>query len=102
MRKIINILKIILLFIIILFVVFFSIVNSDIIKVNFNFFPFHSIVEIRTFLLIIFCFCIGFLCGILASSYSLVLKHIENFKEKRKVKKLQKVLEKTQEEISNE
>jgi len=101
MKKIINILKITLLFIIILFFVFFSIMNSDIIKVNFNFFPFHSVVEIRIFLLIIFCFCAGFLCGIVANSYSLMLKHIENFKEKRKNKKLQKVLNKTKEEITN-
>ncbi|MDD2839697.1 MAG: LapA family protein [Rickettsiales bacterium] len=102
MGKIINILKLALLFLIIMFIIFFSIINSEIVKINVNFFPFHSIIEIRIFLLIIFCFSLGFLCGILASTYSLILKHIENFKEKRKIKKLQKVLERTKEEITNE
>lgn len=99
MSKIFNILKITCIFILILFVVFFSIRNSDLIKINFDFFPFSHTIEIRVFLLIIFCFCTGFLCGILATSYSLILKHIENFKEKRKNKKLQKDLEKTKNQI---
>ncbi|HSQ97309.1 MAG TPA: LapA family protein [Rickettsiales bacterium] len=69
--------------------------NSEVVKINLNFFPFHYIVEMRIFLLIIFCFSIGFLCGILASTYSLFLKCIENFKERRKVRRLQKDLERT-------
>lgn len=90
MKKFLNILKTILIFIIILFIIFFSIVNSDIVKINFDFFPFNFIIEIRLFLLIIFCFSMGFLCGILATSYSLILKYFENLKNKRKVEKLEK------------
>lgn len=99
MSKIFNIFKITCIFILILFMVFFSIRNSDLIKINFDFFPFSHTIEIRVFLLIIFCFCTGFLCGISATSYSLILKYIENFKEKRKNKKLQKDLEKSKTEI---
>jgi uncharacterized membrane protein YciS (DUF1049 family) len=95
MGKIINVIKMALLFVIVLCVVFFSIMNSEVVKINLNFAPFHHTIEIRIFLLIIFCFIAGFLCGILASTYSLFIKCIENFREKRKVKNLQRDLEKT-------
>ncbi len=94
MKKILEIIKTILIFAIILFIIFFSIVNSDIIKINFDFFPFNFIVEIRVFLLIIICFCLGFICGIATTSYSLLIKHLENFKNKRKAEKLEKEMEK--------
>lgn len=63
--------------------------NSDFVKINFDFFPFSYILEIRLFLLIIFCFSFGFLCGILASSYALIKRYFENYLQKRKVKKLE-------------
>lgn len=90
MKKILDITKAIFVFLLILFIIFFSIVNSDIIKINFDFFPFNFVVEIRLFLLIIFCFSIGFLSGIAATSYTLILKYFENMKDRRKVEKLEK------------
>lgn len=89
MNKILDIVKTILIFLLILFIVFFSIVNSEIIKINFDFFPFNFVIEIRVFLLIIFCFSMGFLFGITATSYSLIKKYFENFKDKKKVEKLE-------------
>ncbi len=90
MNKILDITKTILIFLLILFIIFFSIVNSEIIKINFDFFPFNFVVEIRVFLLIIFCFSLGFLCGIAATSYSLIIKYFENLKDKKRVEKLEK------------
>ncbi len=90
MKKFFEVLKTLLIFIVILFIIFFSIVNSEIIKVNFDFFPFNFVLEIRVFLLIIFSFCIGFLFGIAATSYSLMIKFFENIKNKRKAEKLEK------------
>lgn len=97
MKNIFNIAKTILFFLIILFVIFFSIVNSEIVKINFDFFPFNFILEIRLFLLIIFCFCLGFICGIATTSYKLVGKYFENLGEKRKVQKLERDLKKIEE-----
>ena len=90
MNKVLDVVKTILIFLLILFIIFFSIVNSEIIKINFDFFPFNFVVEIRVFLLIIFCFSMGFLFGITATSYSLIKKYLENFKDKKKVEKLEK------------
>ena len=90
MKKILDIIKTILIFLLILFIIFFSIVNSEIIKINFDFFPFNFVVEIRVFLLIIFCFSLGFLCGMATTSYSLIIKYFENLKDKKIVQKLEK------------
>lgn len=90
MNKILNIVKIVFLLLLILFIVFFSITNSQIVKINFDIFPFNFILEIRLFLLIIFCFSIGFLVGIATTSFSLLKKHLENMRDKRKVNKLER------------
>lgn len=90
MNKILNIIKIILLFLLILFIVFFSIMNSQLVKINFDIFPLNFVIEIRLFLLIILCFSVGFLVGIATTSMSLLKKHFETSKEKRKVDKLEK------------
>lgn len=101
MKKILEIIKTIFIFIIILFVIFFSIVNSDIVKINFDFFPFNFVIEIRIFLLIIFCFCFGFICGIATTSYSLMLKYFENFKNKRRAEKLEEKVKTINNEIGS-
>lgn len=90
MKKIFEIVKTFLIFLIILFVIFFSVVNNEIIKINFDFFPFNSIIEMRLFLVVIFSFCFGFLVGLLSTSYSFLKKFFENIKNKRKVSKLEK------------
>lgn len=90
MKKILDITKTILVFLLILFIIFFSIVNSEIIKINFDFFPFNFVLEIRVFLLIIFCFSIGFLSGIAATSYTLIIKYFKSLKDKKMVEKLEK------------
>ena len=90
MKKILEITKVILIFLLLLFIIFFSIMNSEIIKINFDFFPLNFILEIRIFLLIIFCFAIGFLTGIAVTSYSLLKKYFENVKYKKTVEKLEK------------
>jgi uncharacterized membrane protein YciS (DUF1049 family) len=87
MKKISVIIKSILLFILILFIVMFSITNSDIVKVSFGFFPIDFSIEIRMFLLIVFSFSSGFLCGILSVSYNMLLKYFEIFKYKKNLKK---------------
>jgi len=102
MKKIFDIIKLLIYFIITLIVIFFSISNSELVKINFNFFIFNYGFEIRLFLLIIFCFCFGFLFGILASSFSLMKKTFENFIEKRKISKLEKNLQKAEEIRTNE
>lgn len=90
MNKILSIIKIILLFLLILFIVFFSIMNSQPVKINFDIFPLNFVMEIRLFLLIILCFSVGFLVGIATTSMSLLKKHFETSKEKKKVDKLEK------------
>lgn len=105
MNKILNIIKIVFLFLIILFIVFFSITNSQLVKINFDIFPFNFALEIRLFLLIIFCLVAGFLLGITATSWSLLKKHIENISNKKKVEKLEKQisdLNNKNVEVSNE
>lgn len=101
MKKILEVIKIILLFLVILLVVFFSIMNSEIVKLNFAFFPFDFVLEIRVFLLVIFCFCIGFISGIAATSYTLVKKYFENLKSKKRLEKLEKNLNKEENNKDN-
>lgn len=97
MKKILDITKTVLLFILILFVIFFSISNSDFVKVNFNFFPLNFSLEIRIFLLIILSFAIGFVCGIALTSYRLIGKYFEGVRDRRKVDKLEKDIQKLEE-----
>lgn len=101
MKNIWNIIKTILIFILILFIIFFSIVNSEIVKVNFDFFPFNFVLEIRLFLLIILCFFVGFISGIASTSYKILIKYFENLKERRKIEKLEKDLKKIEESQQN-
>lgn len=90
MTKILNIVKIVFLFLIILFIIFFSIINSQLVKINFDIFPFNFTLEIRLFLLIIFCLVVGFLLGIATTSWGLLKKHIESIGNKKKLEKLEK------------
>ncbi len=90
MKKILDVIKIILLFLLILFMVFFSISNSDLVMINFDIFPFNFSFEIRLFLLIIFCFSFGCLTGIFITSLTLLKKQFDLFKYKKKANKLEK------------
>jgi len=89
MKKVIDIIKAVLVFLLILFIVFFSIVNSEFVKINFDFFPFNFVAEVRVFLLVIFCFALGFLCGTAATGYNFIIKYFENLKNKKRVRKLE-------------
>ena len=86
MKKIYYILKTLILILFLLFIILFAIENGELIKVNLIFF---RTIEIRVFFLIILCFSIGFIAGILTSSYKMLLNFFELLKEKRKNKKLE-------------
>lgn len=94
MGKVLNILKIVLYFLLLLLIVLFSIMNSDLIDVSFDFFPFNFVIQIRLFLLIIFCFVIGFLMGIITGVFSIISKNFKNWKNERKIKKMEETIEK--------
>ena len=89
MKKFFDLIKLVLFFLFIIFIVFFAIENSDKVKINFLF-PFYeeNIIEIRVFLLIVFSFSIGFICGIFSMSFKLFNYIFMLWKEKRKNKKI--------------
>lgn len=93
MKKFFDIIKTILLLFFILFIIFFAINNSETVKISFNLFPFNYNIEIRLFLLIILCVAVGFILGIVVMSYDLILKYLQNFKNNRKLKQLEKDIE---------
>ena len=80
-RKIFDILKTILLLLFMILIIFFAIKNNEIVKIDLIF---YKVVEIRLFLLIIFCLSIGCIIGIILSSFQLISNFI-----KYKIKKFQ-------------
>jgi uncharacterized integral membrane protein len=84
-----NIIKTLASALLLLFLVTFMVVNRQLVTVSF--FPLPFEVETRTFLVIIFFFLLGMLCGFLAFSRNMIGKSLSNFKDKMKIKKLEKV-----------
>lgn len=90
MDKVIRMIKIILCFILLLMIVLFSITNSAIVEINLVGF----VVDIRLFLLIILCLLAGFLLGITTSAFTLTKRNYQNWRNEKKLKRLEEVVEK--------
>lgn len=83
-----NILKTLLFSFLLLLLVTFMVVNRQ--QVTVSFYPLPFEIETRVFLVIILFFLLGMLVGFLAFSKSMITKSISNFKDKSKIKKLEK------------
>ena len=87
-RSIIRTIRAIILSLLLIILVIFMVDNREIITISTNPLPFE--IEIRIYLLMIFFFLLGMAFGFLAFSQTMIKKSISNFKDRWKIKKLEK------------
>lgn len=87
-KSILRTIRTIILSLILIVVVVFMVSNREVIAIHAYPLPFD--IEMRAFLIMILFFILGMLFGFLAFSENMIGKSISNFKDRRKVKKLEK------------
>jgi len=87
-KSTIRIIKSFTIFLLLLCLVVFMIDNREIITINTYPLPFK--IELRAFLVMILFFVLGMLFGFLVFSQKMISKSISNFKDRRRIQKLEK------------
>ena len=88
LKKLISFIRNLIIFLLLILMVIFMVSNRQNIEVDFSPLPFSA--SLRIFTLMISCFAIGFIVAIIILSQKFVKNFFNNYKNQRKIKKLQK------------
>lgn len=91
-KSILRIIRSLILAIFLICLVIFMVNNRDVVTIHLYPLPFE--IETRIFLVMISVFVLGMIFGLLACSQNLIKRAIERFKDRNKIKKLEKQISK--------